>query len=167
MLHILFILSLGAHFILFITGLHILFCLYHGCRILFCFVTGLHILFCFITGLHVLFCFYCLVAHYMFCTIMLFYVIISASYYDVTIIFNLRIMGLFHSCLAKNNKVGVMREEKEVYDKVCRTLVTEGVTERRGGLAFGLTFVSEEIPKMPPSRIRESKKGDFDKWRGM
>ena len=102
----------------------------------------------------------------MLCTI-IFYVIISASDYDVIIILNLRIMGLFHSCLAKNNKVGVMREEKEVYDKVCRTLVTEGVTERRGGMAFGLTFVSEEVPKMPPPRIRESKKGDFDKWRGM
>ncbi|XP_022316765.1 uncharacterized protein LOC111120334 [Crassostrea virginica] len=75
-------------------------------------------------------------------------------------------MGLFQSCLAKNNKVGVMREEEEVYDKVCRTMVTEEVTERKGGLAFGLTFVSEEGPKMPPPRLLESKKEeDFEKWK--
>ena len=76
-------------------------------------------------------------------------------------------MGLFQSCLAKNNKVGVMREEKEMYDKVCRTMVTEDVTERKGGLAFGLTFVSEEEPKMPPPRLLECKKDeDFEKWKG-
>ena len=61
-----------------------------------------------------------------------------------------------------------MREEKEVYDKVCRTMVTEEVTERKGGLAFGLTFVSEEEPKMPPPRLLESKKEeDFEKWKGL
>ena len=61
-----------------------------------------------------------------------------------------------------------MREEEEVYDKVCRTMVTEDVTERKGGLAFGLTFVSEEGPKMPPPRLLESKKGEaFEKWKGL
>lgn len=75
-------------------------------------------------------------------------------------------MGLFQSCLASNNKVGVMKEEKEVYDKVRRTMVTEGVTEKKGGVAFGLTFVSEEAPKMPPRRLMELKKEDPEKWRG-
>ena len=76
-------------------------------------------------------------------------------------------MGLFQSCLAKNNKVGVMPEEQEVYDKVRSTLVTDHVTEKRGGVAFGLTFISEEAPKMPPRRLMELKKEDSEKWRGM
>lgn len=59
-----------------------------------------------------------------------------------------------------------MKEEKEVYDKVRRTMVTEGVTEKKGGVAFGLTFVSEEAPKMPPRRLMELKKEDPEKWRG-
>lgn len=75
-------------------------------------------------------------------------------------------MGLLQSCFAKNNKVGVMKEEAEVYEKVRRAMVTEDVTEKKGGLAFGLTFVSEEEPKMPPRRLTELKKEDFEKWRG-
>ncbi|XP_078326369.1 uncharacterized protein LOC144622914 [Crassostrea virginica] len=74
-------------------------------------------------------------------------------------------MGVFHSCFAKSNKVGVMREEEEVYDKVCRTMVTEHVTEKKGGLAFGLSFISEEEPKMLPPKLMTSKKEDFEKWR--
>ncbi|XP_034313955.2 uncharacterized protein [Magallana gigas] len=58
-----------------------------------------------------------------------------------------------------------MKEEAEVYEKVRRAMVTEDVTEKKGGLAFGLTFVSEEEPKMPPRRLTELKKEDFDKWR--
>ena len=46
-----------AHFILFYTGLHILFCFLTGLHILFCFLTGLHILFYLITSLHILFCY--------------------------------------------------------------------------------------------------------------
>ena len=57
-------------------------------------------------------------------------------------------------------------EEEEVYDKVCRTLVTEHVTEKKGGLAFGLSFISEEEPKKPPPKLLASKKEDFEKWRG-
>lgn len=58
-----------------------------------------------------------------------------------------------------------MKEEAEVYEKVRRAMVTEDVTEKKGGLAFGLTFVSEEEPKLPPRRLTELKKEDFDKWR--
>eukprot|EP00105_Crassostrea_gigas_P032026 XP_011454892.1 PREDICTED: uncharacterized protein LOC105347478 [Crassostrea gigas] len=74
-------------------------------------------------------------------------------------------MGLFQSCLASNNKVGVMKEEKGVYDKVRRTMVTEGVTEKKGGVAFGLTFVSEEAPKMPPRKLMELKREESEKSR--
>ncbi|XP_062598631.1 uncharacterized protein LOC134260061 [Saccostrea cucullata] len=74
-------------------------------------------------------------------------------------------MGLFQSCFAKNNKVGVMKEEIEAYEKVRRTMVTKEVTKKKGGVAFDLTFVSEEIPKMPPPRLLENKKEDFEKWR--
>lgn len=35
-----------------------------------------------------------------------------------------------------------MKEEVKVYEKVHRAMVTEEVTEKRGGLAFGLTFFS-------------------------
>ena len=59
-----------------------------------------------------------------------------------------------------------MKEEAEVYEKVRRAMVTEDVTEKKGGLAFGLTFVSEEEPKLPPRRLTELKKEDFEKWRG-
>ncbi|XP_062590356.1 uncharacterized protein LOC134251953 [Saccostrea cucullata] len=74
-------------------------------------------------------------------------------------------MGISQSCLAKNNKVGVLKEEKEVYEKVLRTMVTNEVTEKKGGVAFGLTFLSEETRKVPPPRLLEDKKGDFEKWR--
>uniref|UniRef100_A0A8W8JK19 Uncharacterized protein n=1 Tax=Magallana gigas TaxID=29159 RepID=A0A8W8JK19_MAGGI len=40
-------------------------------------------------------------------------------------------MGLLQSCFAKNNKVGVMKEEAEVYEKVRRAMVTEDVTEKK------------------------------------
>ena len=59
-----------------------------------------------------------------------------------------------------------MKEEAEVYEKVRRAMVTEDVTEKKGGLAFGLTFVSEEEPKLPARRLTELKKEDFEKWRG-
>nr|XP_022334441.1 uncharacterized protein LOC111131286 [Crassostrea virginica]XP_022334442.1 uncharacterized protein LOC111131286 [Crassostrea virginica]XP_022334443.1 uncharacterized protein LOC111131287 [Crassostrea virginica]XP_022334444.1 uncharacterized protein LOC111131287 [Crassostrea virginica] len=58
-----------------------------------------------------------------------------------------------------------MQEEQEAYDKVRSTLVTDHVTEKRGGVAFGLTFISEEAPKMPPRRLMELKKEDSQKWR--
>ena len=61
-----------------------------------------------------------------------------------------------------------MPEEREAcYDKVRSTLVTDHVTEKRGGVAFGLTFISEEAPKMPPRRLMELRKEDSQKWRGM
>lgn len=80
-------------------------------------------------------------------------------------------MGIFQSCLARNNKVGVMgKEEVEEYEKVIRTMVTEDVTEKKGGLAFGLSFISEEgTPKQVPAPSRlvcSNKKEDFEKWIG-
>ncbi|XP_011444594.3 uncharacterized protein [Magallana gigas] len=77
-------------------------------------------------------------------------------------------MGIFQSCLARNNKVGVMgKEEAEEYEKVIRTMVTEEVTEKKGGVAFGLSFISEEgTPKPVPSRlVCGDKEEDFEKWR--
>uniref|UniRef100_K1S062 Uncharacterized protein n=1 Tax=Magallana gigas TaxID=29159 RepID=K1S062_MAGGI len=71
-------------------------------------------------------------------------------------------------CLARNNKVGVMgKEEAEEYEKVIRTMVTEEVTEKKGGVAFGLSFISEEgTPKPVPSRLMcGDKEEDFEKWR--
>ncbi|XP_011439160.2 uncharacterized protein [Magallana gigas] len=44
-------------------------------------------------------------------------------------------------------------------------MVTEDVTEKKGGLVFGLTFVSEEEPKLPARRLTELKKEDFEKLR--
>lgn len=79
-------------------------------------------------------------------------------------------MGIFQSCLARNNKVGVMgKEEVEEYEKVIRTMVTEDVTEKKGGLAFGLSFISEdEAPKPVPSRlVCGDKEENFEKWRGI
>lgn len=79
-------------------------------------------------------------------------------------------MGIFQSCLARNNKVGVMgMEEAEEYEKVIRTMVTEEVTEKKGGVAFGLSFISEEgTPKPVPSRLVSSDKEEgFEKWRGI
>nr|XP_011436638.2 uncharacterized protein LOC105334779 isoform X1 [Crassostrea gigas] len=77
-------------------------------------------------------------------------------------------MGIFQSCLARNNKVGVMgKEEAEEYEKVIRTIVTEEVTEKKGGVAFGLSFISEEgTPKPVPNRLMcSNKEEDFEKWR--
>ena len=75
-------------------------------------------------------------------------------------------MGLLQSCFAKNNKVGVMSGEQETFDKVHSTQVTDHVTEKRGGVAFGLTFVSEEALEMPLRRLMELKKEDSQRWRG-
>lgn len=58
-------------------------------------------------------------------------------------------------------------EEAEEYEKVIRTMVTEEVTEKKGGVAFGLSFISEEGTSKPvPSRLVSSnKEEDFEKWR--
>lgn len=60
------------------------------------------------------------------------------------------------------------KEEAEEYEKVIRTMVTEEVTEKKGGVAFGLSFISEEgTPKSVPSRlVCSDKEEDFEKWRG-
>lgn len=60
------------------------------------------------------------------------------------------------------------KEEAEEYEKVIRTMVTEEVTEKKGGVAFGLSFISEEgTPKPVPSRLTcGDKEEDFEKWRG-
>lgn len=76
-------------------------------------------------------------------------------------------MGLFQSCLAKNNEprvVPVVKEEMETYEKVIRALVTEDMTEKRGGVAFDLAFISEKPPKMPSPKVLKNKKEDFNKW---
>lgn len=78
-------------------------------------------------------------------------------------------MGLFQSCLAKNNElrvVPVVKEEMEAYEKVIRALVTEDMTEKRAGVAFDLTFISEKTPKMPSPKMLKNKKEDFEKWKG-
>ena len=66
---------------------------------------------------------------------------------------------MLQRCFAKNNKVGVMPVEQETFDKVNSRLVTDHVTENRGGVAFWISFVSEEAPKMPPRKLIEMKKG--------
>uniref|UniRef100_A0A8W8NC35 Uncharacterized protein n=1 Tax=Magallana gigas TaxID=29159 RepID=A0A8W8NC35_MAGGI len=71
-----------------------------------------------------------------------------------------------YELFCEENKVGVIKEEAEVYEKVRRAMVTEDVTEKKGGLVFGLTFVSEEEPKLPARRLTELKKEDFEKLRG-
>lgn len=75
-------------------------------------------------------------------------------------------MGLFQSCLAKNNElrvVPVVKEEIGSYEKVIRALVTEDMTEKRSGVAFDLTFFSEKTPKMPSPKML--KKADFESER--
>ena len=52
-----------------------------------------------------------------------------------------------------------MPEEQETFDKVHSTLVIDHVTEKWGMLEFGLTFVSEKKPKIPPFKLMELKKG--------
>ncbi|XP_048761875.1 uncharacterized protein LOC125670630 [Ostrea edulis] len=74
-------------------------------------------------------------------------------------------MGVFQSCIARNNKIGVMKEEMEVYEKLRSEMVTEDIVEKKGGVAFGLTFIAEDTPKMPPPRITDNKKEEFEKWR--
>ena len=59
----------------------------------------------------------------------------------------------------------MMLEEQEAYEKVRCTLVTDHVTEKRGIVEFGLTFVSEKKPKKPPRKQMEMKKGVSQKWR--
>lgn len=56
-----------------------------------------------------------------------------------------------------------MKEEMETYEKVIRALVTEDMTEKRGGVAFDLTFISEKPPKMPSPKVLKNKKEDFKK----
>lgn len=76
-------------------------------------------------------------------------------------------MGLCQSCLAKNNElrvVPVVKDEIGAYEKVIRSLVTEDMKEKRGGVAFDLTFISEKTPKMPSPKML--KKADFEKWKG-
>ncbi|XP_062602519.1 uncharacterized protein LOC134264234 [Saccostrea cucullata] len=79
-------------------------------------------------------------------------------------------MGIFQSCLGKHNRVGVMgKEEMKAYEKVRQTMITEDLTERKGGVAFDLTFLTAEsalkLPTRPPSRLTTDKKEDFEKWR--
>ncbi|XP_062572211.1 uncharacterized protein LOC134234166 [Saccostrea cucullata] len=79
-------------------------------------------------------------------------------------------MGIFQSCLAKHNRVGVMgKEEMETYEKVRRTMITEDLTERKGGMAFDLTFLTEDsalkLQPGPPSRLTNDKKENFEYWR--
>ena len=59
-----------------------------------------------------------------------------------------------------------MPEEQETFDKVRSTLVTDHLTEKRGRVAFWLTYVSEESPKMPQRRLMALKKEDSQKWIG-
>ncbi|XP_052689960.1 uncharacterized protein LOC128167970 [Crassostrea angulata] len=62
-------------------------------------------------------------------------------------------MGLFEY-LTRNNKVGVMMDEKEAYDKVRRTTVLKKVAEKNGP-----TSTSEGAPKIQPRRLSDESKG--------
>lgn len=62
-------------------------------------------------------------------------------------------MGLFEY-LTRNNKVGVMMDEKEAYDKVRRTTVLKKVAEKKGP-----TSTSEGVPKIQPRRLSDESKG--------
>lgn len=62
-------------------------------------------------------------------------------------------MGLFEY-LTRNNKVGVMMDEKEAYDKVRRTTVLKKVAEKKGP-----TYTSEGVPKIQPRRLSDESKG--------
>lgn len=62
-------------------------------------------------------------------------------------------MGLFEY-LTRNNKVGVMMDEKEAYDKVRRTAVLKKVAEKKGP-----TSTSEGVPKIQPRRLSDESKG--------
>lgn len=60
-----------------------------------------------------------------------------------------------------------MKEEKEVYDKVCCIMVIEGVIEKKGGVVFGLIFVLEEVLKMLFCKLMEFKREELEKSRGI
>lgn len=62
-------------------------------------------------------------------------------------------MGLFEY-LTRNNKVGVMMDEKEAYDKVRRITVLKKVAEKKGP-----TSTSEGVPKIQPRRLSDESKG--------
>lgn len=62
-------------------------------------------------------------------------------------------MGLFEY-LTRNNKVGVMMDEKEAYDKVRCTTVLKKVAEKKGP-----TITSEGVPKIQPRRLSDESKG--------
>lgn len=62
-------------------------------------------------------------------------------------------MGLFEY-LTRNNKVGVMMDEKEAYDTVRRTTVLKKVAEKKGP-----TSTSEGVPKIQPRRLSDESKG--------
>lgn len=62
-------------------------------------------------------------------------------------------MGLFEY-LTRNNKVGVMMDENEAYDKVRRTTVLKKVAEKKGP-----TSTSEGVPKIQPRRLSDESKG--------
>jgi hypothetical protein len=78
-------------------------------------------------------------------------------------------MGIFNSCLSKNNKVGVLGQEEPVYQSTRPHLVTTDMLEARGGMAFSLTFNGASgKPKLPPIRLENRKREDnFEKWRGI
>lgn len=62
-------------------------------------------------------------------------------------------MGLFEY-LTRNNKVGVMMDENEAYDKVRRTTVLKKVAEKKGP-----TSTSEGVPKIQLRRLSDESKG--------
>lgn len=62
-------------------------------------------------------------------------------------------MGLLEY-LTRNNKVGVMMDEKDAYDKVRRTTVLKKVAEKKGP-----TSTSEGAPKIQPRRLSDESKG--------
>lgn len=62
-------------------------------------------------------------------------------------------MGLLEY-LTRNNKVGVMMDEKDAYDKVRRTTVLKKVAEKKGP-----TSTSEGVPKIQPRRLSDESKG--------
>lgn len=67
-------------------------------------------------------------------------------------------MGLFEY-LIRNNKVGVMMDEKEVYDKVCCIIVLKKVVEKKG-----LIFILEGVLKIQLCRLFDESKG-IEKWK--
>jgi hypothetical protein len=78
-------------------------------------------------------------------------------------------MGMFHSCLSKNNKVGVLgSEEPAAYQLARSSVVTADLLKARGGLAFSVTFGASGKPKLLPIRKENRQKEEnFEKWRGI